>query len=82
MREIWIKRLDRAALKETRPGAAMKRAWLAKLKKKMRLQFAVELEPQNETVEQEAVGKVETSIQKAVEVVPIRHEREIGRAHV
>ncbi len=71
MREIWIKRLGRVTLKETRPVAVMKRVWLTKLKKRMRLQPAAEPEPRGETVEQEAVGE-ETAAQKTVEVVSVQ----------
>ena len=75
MKGVRTKRLERAALKETRLGAAMKRTWLAKLKKRLRGLPAAKPESQKETVEQGAVGEVETVAQKAAEGIFARHDR-------
>ena len=75
MRKIWTNRLNRISLKETRPGTAMKRAWLAKLKKRVLRRSAADSEPQVEISGLKTSVEVETESKTVEKDISVKYSK-------
>lgn len=73
MKEIWINRLKKVLLKETRPGAAMKRAWLAMLKKRVLRRSVADPEPQIEISGPKTSVEVETESKTVEKDISVKY---------